>query len=128
VSAERVSSQQKFDELLRAWSAAIVANDPDAIDRYATPDWVLVGATGVFPRTAFLDAVATGRLTHDAMTHEIHEVRDYGDVAIVLSRGRNHGTLMGDEFTNDEWVTDVFVRGVDGWRCSVTHLTAAAPD
>jgi ketosteroid isomerase-like protein len=120
-----VSAAPEFDELLGAWSAAIVANDPESIDRFVTPDWVLVGSTGVFPRAAFLDAVATGRLTHDAMTHEIHEVRVYGDVAVVLSHGRNHGTMSGEEFTNDEWISEVFVRGTDGWRCSVTHLTAA---
>jgi ketosteroid isomerase-like protein len=120
-----VNAHQEFDELLQAWSAAIVANDAVAIDRFATPDWVLVGATGVFPRDAFLEAVASGRLTHDAMTHEIHEVRVHGDVAVVLCRGRNHGTLLGEEFTNDEWNSDVFVRVADGWRCSVTHLTAA---
>jgi ketosteroid isomerase-like protein len=120
-----VSSRQEFDALLQEWSAAIVANDAVAIDRFAMPDWVLVGATGVFPRAAFLDAVTSGRLTHDAMTHEIHEVRVYGDVAVALSRGRNHGTLLREEFTNDEWISEVFVRGPDGWRCSVTHLTAA---
>jgi ketosteroid isomerase-like protein len=121
-----VNAHQEFDGLLQAWSAAIVANDAVAIDRFVMPDWVLVGATGVFPRDAFLESVASGRLTHDAMTHKIHEVRVYGDIAIVLSRGRNHGTLLGDEFTNDEWISDVFVRGANGWRCSVTHLTAVA--
>jgi ketosteroid isomerase-like protein len=121
-----VSALEEFDELLRAWSAAIVANDPVAIDRFAAPDWVLVGATGVFTREQFLESVASGTLTHDAMTHDIQEVRDYGDVAVVLCRAHNTGTMSGAAFTNDEWSSDVFVRGADGWRCSVTHLTAAA--
>ena len=121
-----MNAREEFDELLRAWSAAIVANDPVAIGRFATPDWVLVGATGVFTREQFLESVTSGALTHDTMTHDIHEVRVYGDIAVVLCRARNTGTMSGEPFTNDEWSSDVFVRGADGWRCSVTHLTAAA--
>ena len=121
-----MSALAEFDELLQRWSVAIVANDPVAIDRFATPDWVLVGATGVFPRERFLESVASGALTHDTMTHEIHDVRVFGEVAVVLCRARNTGTLFGEAFTNDEWSSDVFVRGADGWRCSVTHLTAVA--
>jgi ketosteroid isomerase-like protein len=60
------------------------------------------------------------------MTSEVHDVRVYGDVAIVIARVRNRGEFGGNPFTLDEWSTDVFVRRGDRWRCSVTHLTSVA--
>lgn len=118
--------REEFGALMDAWSAAIVADDPEAIGRFAEPDWVLIGETGVFPREQFLDSVAAGRITHHTMSHEIHDVRTYGDVAVVLTRGRNTGAYDGEEFELDEWTTEVFIRRDGGWKCSVTHLTAVA--
>lgn len=60
------------------------------------------------------------------MSHEIHDVRTYGDVAVVLTRGRNTGAYDGEGFELDEWTTEVFIRRDGGWKCSVTHLTAVA--
>jgi ketosteroid isomerase-like protein len=123
VDADQVA---EFQRLMDAWSRAIVADDPEAIGRFAEPDWMLVGANGPFPRGRFLAAVRDGRITHHTMSHEIHRVRLYGDVAVLLTRGRNTGAFDGEEFELDEWTTDVFVRRDDGWRCIVTHLTDVA--
>jgi ketosteroid isomerase-like protein len=60
------------------------------------------------------------------MTSDVHDVRVYGDVAIVTARVRNSGTFDGNPFQLDEWSTDVFIRRADGWRCAVTHLTSVA--
>jgi uncharacterized glyoxalase superfamily protein PhnB/ketosteroid isomerase-like protein len=115
-----------FAALLDDWNEAIVANDPDAIGRFADPDWVFVGADGVVPGAQFLESVATGRVTHDFMTSDLHSARVLGDVAVVIARVRNSGTFDGTPFQLDEWTTDVFVRRDGGWRCLLTHLTAAA--
>jgi ketosteroid isomerase-like protein len=117
--------EQLFADLLDAWADAIVANDPDAIGRFAEPDWVMVSENGIFEREQFLDAVATGQVTHSWMAFDVHRVRVDGDVATVIVRGRNHGTLNSKPFTLDEWTTEVFVRRDDGWKCAVTHLTSA---
>jgi ketosteroid isomerase-like protein len=115
----------EFQTLMDAWSEAIVADDPDAIASFAEPDWVLIGENGAFPRDAFLESVATGRITHHSMAHEIHDVRRYGEVAVLLSRGKNSGSYQGLEFELDEWTTEVFIRRHDGWKCILTHLTDA---
>jgi ketosteroid isomerase-like protein len=114
-----------FADLLVAWADAIVANDPAAIGRFAEPDWVMVGETGIIARDQFLDAVASGRVTHSWMVFDVHRVRVDGDAATVTARGRNRGTFNGEPFELDEWITDVFVRRGDGWKCAVTHLTSA---
>lgn len=117
--------RETFDRLLSDWASAIVANDPEAIGSFAELDWVLVGETGIFPREQFLESVATGRVTHDTMSHQIHDLRLLGDVAIVITRTANSGSFEGEPFTLDEWTTDVFIRRGDQWRCSLTHLTSA---
>jgi ketosteroid isomerase-like protein len=117
---------QHFAQLLNAWAAAIVANDPEAIGRFADPEWIVVGEGGIFPREQFLEAVASGQLTHNSMSFDVHEVRMYGDVAVVVVRGRNSGAFDGTAFEQDEWTSDVFVRQGDAWRCVLTHLTSAA--
>ena len=116
---------QQFAQLLDSWAAAIVANDPEAIGRFAEPEWIMIGEGGIFPRAQFLESVRSGRVTHDAMSFELHAVRMYGDVAVVVARGRNSGAFDGTPFELDEGTSDVFVRRGDGWRCVLTHLASA---
>jgi len=115
-----------FEALLADWNKAIVANDATAIGAFAEPDWVFVGENGTFSGGQFLDSVAAGRITHDTMTSEVHDVRRYGDVAVVIARVRNSGAYHGEAFTLDEWSTDVFVARGAEWRCVLTHLTSVA--
>lgn len=119
------NGRPEFEALVTAWAKAIVANDPDAIGEFAEPDWVLIGENGVLTRERFLESVRSGRITHDMMAFELLDVRRYGDVAVVIARGQNTGTFDGEAFAFDEWITDVFVRRGDDWKCTVTHLTSA---
>jgi ketosteroid isomerase-like protein len=112
-----------FDRLLSEWDEAIVANDADRIADYADRDWLFVGEDGPARGSDFVDAVRTGRVTHDAMRHEVVSAVALGDVAIVVSRNVNSGTYDGRRFDNDEWTSDVFVRRDGAWRCLLTHLT-----
>src|SRR4029450_2591056 len=118
------STVDVFSALITDWNQAVVANDPDAIAAFAEPDWVFVGENGIFPGEQFLEAVRTGRVSHEFMTSDVHDVRVYGDVAIVLGRVRNRGEFEGNPFMLDEWSTDVFVRLADRWRCARTPTTS----
>lgn len=120
--------REEFAALLEAWATAIVANDPDAIDEFVEPEWIMIGEGGIFPREQFLESVASGNVTHDTMSFEVHEVRIYGEVAVVTVRGRNDGAYLGSPFALDEWTTDVFVRSGASWKCVLTHLTTALED
>lgn len=116
---------QEFGALLKGWAETIVANDADAIDRFVECDWVLIGEAGIHSREQFLTAVASGELTHEAMSHEVVRVSIYGGVALVVARVSNNGTFQGTPFEADEWSTDVFVGRDGAWRCVLTHLTPA---
>ncbi len=114
---------ETFQTLLDQWAEAIVANDAERIGSFAEPDWVLVGTGGPEERAPFLSMVESGDLTHSDMTFEVLRASVHGDAAIVLARGTNHGTWRNEPFAADEWVTDVFVRRTDGWRCAISALT-----
>lgn len=122
----RNDDKETFTALFVDWNEAIVANDPDAIGAFAAPDWVFVGENGIFTGALFLESVATGQVSHDFMASEVHDVRVYGDVAVVVARVRNSGAFGGAPFTLDEWTSDVFVRHEGRWLCSLTHLTSVA--
>lgn len=107
------------------WGRAIVDDDADAIGRFTTDDWQIVGEDGITSRETFLALVRSGDLTHETMSKITGSVRGLGDVAVLTGRGTTTGRYRGQAFSSDEWVTDVFVRGADGWRCAHTHLTAA---
>lgn len=125
----QTDDRQVFAALLEEWAAAIVANDVEWMRAFVTPDWTFVAPEGgVMPGTRFLEAVASGDLTHDMMRFDVLRVARLGDtVALVTSRGVNSGAFRGEPFSADEWTTDVFVRDDDRWRCALTQLTPVPP-
>ncbi|WP_109505524.1 nuclear transport factor 2 family protein [Nocardioides speluncae] len=132
-SPDTTDHHATFQSLLDQWAEAIVANDATRIGSFAEPDWALVGPEGgPGERAQFLALVESGDLTHSEMAFELLSARVYDDVAVVLAHGTNKGTWQGAPFSADEWVTDVFVRRPDGWRCAMSALTpnyaATQPD
>lgn len=115
--------RREMQQLLDDWAAAIVANDPARIAGFAEDRWALVGGRGALPRQRFLDVVASGELTHEAMSFDVLDVWDRGEVVVVLAHGTNSGHWQGSPFTADEFVTEVFSRDGEGWRCVVSALS-----
>jgi len=113
----------ELDALLKAWGRAIVSNEAEQIGQFASDDWVIVASAGVFERAQFLSAVESGALTHDTFEVDISRVRSYADTAIVTAHVTNTGNLGGQDFSSDEWTTDVFVKQAGGWKCVLTQLT-----
>ena len=115
-----------FAALLQGWGAAIVANDPAAIDSYVDPGWTIAGTDGeVQERAGFLALVASGDLVHTQMSSELVAVRVHDDVAVTLARGISAGTWRGEPFRDEEWAVDTFVRHGAGWRCVHTAVVPA---
>lgn len=118
---------EEFTSIENAFNAAMVSNDVARIADCISDDWVLVTPeVGPVSREGVLEAIATGRLTHDMMVKKLVRVRVYDDMAVVTGRGQNTGTFRGAPLAADEWITDIY-RRIDGrWRCVLTHLTPAA--
>ena len=117
---------EEFTEIENAFNDAMVSNDVIRIADCISDDWVLVTPeVGPVSRDGMLDAIATGRLTHDMMVKKLVRAKVYGDMAVVTGRGQNTGTFRGEPIAADEWITDIY-RRIDGrWRCVLTHLTPA---
>lgn len=120
---------EALDAVEQAFNAAMISNDPAQIAACITDDWVLVTQErGPVPAQAVLAAIGSGVLTHDTTTKTTHHVHLMGDVATVTGRGQNTGTFHGEPISADEWITDVYRREGNTWRCVLTHLTPACSD
>jgi ketosteroid isomerase-like protein len=116
--------KEEFLKLEKQFTAAIIKNDPEAIERLVTDDWIIINADGgIIDKERFLEVIKSGALTHELMQSEDMRVRVYGDSAVVTALARSKGKFMGQEFTTHERSTDVFVRRDGQWRCVLTQLT-----
>jgi ketosteroid isomerase-like protein len=108
------------------FNAAMVSNDVDRIAACITDDWLLVTPeVGPVPRERIIEVVRSGRLTHTTMTKVATHAAVVGDMAWITGRGQNTGTFDGAPIQADEYITDIYRRESDGWRCMLTHLTPA---
>lgn len=118
------SELQKLD---KEWSSAIAKNDADAIGRFMSDDWVIVGPEGnVIDRDRFLGVISSGDLTHESMESDDWLVRVYGDTAVVTTQAKSKGKYKGQAFATHERATSVFVRKEGRWQCVHTQLTPIA--
>lgn len=116
--------EEEISKLEKEFADSIVKNDPEAIGRFVTDDWIIINADGgVIDKERFLEVIKSGALTHELMQSEDMRVRVYGDSAVVTALARSKGKFMGQEFTTHERSTDVFVRRDGQWRCVLTQLT-----
>ncbi|WP_426513170.1 hypothetical protein ACPPVO_22625 [Dactylosporangium sp. McL0621] len=81
------------------------------------------------PKSDIIGWIASGRLRHDRMTsvgpeHVVHA----GDTIVLTARKTSAGTWDGSLYTADEWITEVYVRAGDGWRCALSQKTPARSD
>ena len=122
--------KERTDQVLlnleEEFAKAFVSNDAEAMGRFLADDWIIIASEGaVIDKPTFLGAVKSGTLTHEMLTLDEARVRVYGDAAIVTGRASVKGTYEGEPFSQQELVTDVFVRQGDRWQWVHTHLTRA---
>jgi len=118
------SRESELTALVKSFNAAIVNNDPSAIEQFIAPEWIIVDPDGgVMDRARFLEVIRSGALTHQSMDSEDMRIRFYGDTAVMTALTSTKGTFMDQAFTTTERATDVFVKRDRRWQCVITHLT-----
>jgi hypothetical protein len=116
--------EKELLNLEKEFTAAIVRNDPEAIERCVTDDWIIINADGgIIDKERFLRVINSGTLTHELMESDDIRLRFYGDSAVVSALAWTKGKFMGQEFSTHERATDFFVRLNGQWRCVLTQLT-----
>jgi uncharacterized protein (TIGR02246 family) len=117
-----VSIEADIIAISAARDAALVANDASAIASAMTDDWIYVGPTGTTTKADIVGSIATGRLAHHTMdTVGPVRVAVHGDTAIVTAHRASTGSWDGVAYTEDEWMTDVYVRQGGRWLCALSH-------
>jgi ketosteroid isomerase-like protein len=123
--AQRVHTETEVLAASAAWDAALVDNDAGAVASFMADEWVFVSPTGITPKAALIEWIATGRLAHHAMEAVgPPRVAIHGDVVIVTARKASSGTWDGASYTADEWISEVFVRHDGRWACVLSHKAA----
>jgi ketosteroid isomerase-like protein len=107
------------------WDKAMVSNNADEIGSFLSDDWIIIGADGITTKSSFLHWIATKVVTHHTMDTDQQEVRIYGDMGILISRGTSAGTYYEENFNLYEWSTNVFKKTEGQWSCVLTMLTPA---
>jgi ketosteroid isomerase-like protein len=116
--------EEELLKLEEQFAEAIIKNDPGAIERFVTDDWIIINADGgIIDKERFLEVIKSGTLTHEMIESDNMQVRVYGDSAVVTALTRTKGKFMGQEFSTEERATDFFVRLDGRWRCALTQLT-----
>jgi ketosteroid isomerase-like protein len=116
--------EEEILKLEKEFTAAIGKNDPGAIERFVSNDWIIINTDGgIIDKERFLEVIKSGTLTHDMMKSDDMRVRVYADSAVVTALTRSKGKFMTHEFTTHERSTDVFVKLDGQWRCVLTQLT-----
>jgi ketosteroid isomerase-like protein len=119
-------TEQEILDFSNCWAEAIISNDAERIGEFMADEWVIVGENGATTKAVFLEWVSSGDVTHETM-QMVGDARIeiYGDTAVLTARVTNNGHYKGQPFGADEWTTDVFRRTENGWKCVLSHITAA---
>lgn len=114
--------------LVSSLTAALVANDAEAVGAHFAEDWVYVTPADPVPRADIVGAIAAGRLQHFSFDRVGAErLVVHGDMAMFTSHEISTGAWEGEPYRTDEWITDIWVRRPDGrWLCVMSQRTDAA--
>src|SRR5438046_9151329 len=108
------------EELLKLgaeFAEAIVKNDPGAVERLVTDEWIIINADGgIIDKERFLGVIKSGTLTHEIMESDSLRVRIYGDSAVVTALTRTKGECTGQDVSREDRATDVCLMLSGHWR------------
>ena len=109
-----------IEEVLAAeeeWTQAHLATDRDTIDRLMHPDYTIIKPDGeVWGKQKALASYVPGKRDWEVAESSDHQVRIYGDIAIVIGLWRARGVNNGEFFDYSARYTSVWLREKDMLR------------
>ncbi|MDN3240529.1 nuclear transport factor 2 family protein [Glycomyces tritici] len=121
-----MSIETEVQAVAEAFSLALLANDAPRIADHLTDAWVYVGPDGMVAKADLIEWIASGRLAHLTMDAAGPErTVATRDALLVTCRRTSTGTWEGEPYAADEWITDLWVRNGDTWRCAFSQKTPA---
>jgi ketosteroid isomerase-like protein len=110
------------------WMAAAFRFDIEAACSYLAPGFTMVTNRGSLIDAEQWRVNLSHRITAVSGGFLDSEVRVYGDIALMLSRWRMQATFDGKDWSDDTYITDVWVRHDDRWQIIRRHSTTVDPD
>lgn len=114
----------------REFFTALVAGDPEALDRVLADDFLLIDVmTGSeIPRAALLAIIGSGQLGFEEIEPAEVRVRFYGNTAVVTGRTQMSGRFEETPFTVRSRYTHVYAEQQGEWRLAAAQGTQIAAE
>jgi ketosteroid isomerase-like protein len=103
---------------------ALLRGDASPLRQIYADDYTLVTpAGGIHSKTDQIDDLTFGRLRYLKIEVTERTVRVYGDVIVILSRGKTDIVRAGQQVGGDIRVTRIYKRFGPHWRVIATHAS-----
>jgi ketosteroid isomerase-like protein len=114
-------------QMERAWTDALLKNDPAALEKVLAPDWVGVGASGTNTQAQYVADLKSGALKMESQTVGEMKVRIFGDAAVVTGSEDEKSTFQGIDTSGHYVWTDVYAKRKGRWQAVASQLTLVPP-
>ena len=119
-------AKEELLELERQWANAIQHKDGATLERLLAAEYALASRMGLMQRDEWLAAARDYNV--EEFRFESSDVRLYGNVALVTLWYWQRADLRGQDLTGTFLITDLWMRGVEGWKVVSRHSTFAEPE
>jgi len=120
-------AEQELITLENGWNDSIVKRDWAFIDGILADDYISTNIDGIVKTKA--QSLAALKSDETAVTSEVADdfrVRFYGDTAVVTFRNVEKSQLKGKDTSEQERVTDIWVKMAGRWQCVAEHASRIA--
>jgi ketosteroid isomerase-like protein len=122
---------EAFEGRVIEWMRAAARHDWELLDQILHPEFTLVSAMSkgeVIPRDLWLKSIEEVTMDPESPAVRNFSVRVLGDVALLTYLYRHSGTILGEDWTRDFIMSDVWVRTADRWQVIRRHSSYPAQE
>jgi ketosteroid isomerase-like protein len=108
----------------KAWAAALLKSDVQALDQLLAPELIFTHANGVVEdKDVLLGNIKSGALRYQVVEHEAITVKPYNDAAVLHGRIRLGGVADGKPFSVYVVMTHLWINERGAWKLAAHHAT-----
>jgi ketosteroid isomerase-like protein len=123
--ADRTSAVEQVLRAEREWLLAHLRLDVQALDRLMAPEYLQIDARGrAVSKEQVLESFRSGERGWDEAHSDDHDVRIYGNTALVIGRWRARGINAGQPFDYAARYVSVWVKSDGEWLMVSDQSTA----
>lgn len=119
-----MTTDEQIRRLGQDWVQAEQRGDTAELEKLTTGDFALVGPLGfVLDKEQWLDRYRTGALVTHTLTWNELNIRDHGEVAVVIGRQTQHAEYRGHRSDGQFRATQIVLREGGQWLLAGIHLS-----